>query len=120
MHAQYRVAGADDAWPQQRSRRRQERRVWRDEFVLPRKPDDFVNRRAVFAFPFDFLQQRVYPRLCPRARQLIVLERLCREGEKNRRQDRRRYLRRDGERCGAWLLVAAYPCGQRAREELIA
>ena len=62
-----RIAGADDARPQQCARHRQKRRIGRDKFVLTREADDFVDGGLVFAVALDLFQQRIDARARPQA-----------------------------------------------------
>ena len=42
------------------ARRGQERRVGRDELVLARESDDFINRRLILAFTLNLLQKCIH------------------------------------------------------------
>src|ERR1019366_6325218 len=77
LHAQYGIARADDARPQQGAWYGQERSVGCDELVLAREADDFVNRGLIFAFTLDFFEQRVDAGESPEPRQLRMIERLA-------------------------------------------
>ena len=72
--AENRVARPYNAGTQQRSRHRQKRGVRRDELVLARQTDDFIDSRLVFAFSLDLFQQRIDAGSGPQTRQLRVIE----------------------------------------------
>ena len=76
--AQDRISRPDHARPQQGTRRCKKRCVRGNELVQARKPDHFVHRGFGFPIALNLVEECLNPRSGPKARQLIMFERLRR------------------------------------------